>query len=100
MRLRRYGPHPRYRLHCYTCDGVHGDINRHDAGIAQYLVVQALQREIDAPHFATGASEPGGRLGQTEGLAADLIGIDQDDFHKSEALEMEMTDYNYSVHKD
>jgi hypothetical protein len=32
-------------------------------------------------HRATGAREPRGRFGQTEGLAADFVGIDQDDFH-------------------
>jgi hypothetical protein len=35
-------------------------------------------------HCATGAREPGGRFGQAEGLAADFVGIDQDDFHASE----------------
>jgi hypothetical protein len=34
-------------------------------------------------HRATGASEPGGRFGQAEGLAADFVGVDQDDFHTS-----------------
>jgi len=52
-------------------------------GSAQHLGFQALQREIEAMHLATGAPEPGGRFGQTERLAADFVGIDQDDFHAS-----------------
>ncbi len=83
MRLRRERLDARYRFHRDARGGVHGDIDRHQMGTAQHLGLQTLQREIETMHLATGALEPGGRFGQAERLAADFVGIDQDDFHAS-----------------
>ena len=81
MRLRCDGLDARNRFHRDARGGVHGDIDRHHAGVAQHLGFQALQSKIEAMHFAAGACKPSGRLRRAERLAADFVGIDQDNFH-------------------
>jgi len=81
VRVRGELPDTRQRCNRNARGGVHRDIDSDQIGAGQHLGFEHLQRQIETLDLAALAFQPRGRLGQAERLAAEFVGIDQDDFH-------------------
>ena len=73
--------HPRDLALGQAGRGVHGQEERHQVGGANRPLVQRLDREVEAAHRRSLALEPGSGRGEAEGLAAEIVGRDEEGVH-------------------
>ena len=59
--------------------GVHREMDRDESRVVERLRIERLAREVDAAHRKARRAQPRRRLGESERLAAELVGADEDD---------------------
>jgi hypothetical protein len=62
---------------------MHAEIDCHQPRAAQDVRVELLERQVESAHRKAGALEQRRRLGQSERLSPQLVGVDQDDWEGS-----------------